>query len=398
MNIMSRSQEGLRYAGARTFAGAAYRDELWIIIWTAGGVCWLTIATINILWAWPIAGTWMNGDYVLSSGSRAILHGLLFLVSACAYHVALDQRQATSVLARARTVALHLLLAVFVVRVAPIFTLLVAGVVDGKREMLDRLASWLPLRPTFMDDAGLLRTWMPSYVIGLAAVALVRMARNYHEESTRLAHLSTEYSNLRLAMLSAQLQPHFLFNALHAAAELINENPAQAVTMLARLGEFLRYALESTKQPWIRVADEMVGVRAYLMVQQTRFRDRLQVQREVEPEAQTLIIPALLLQPLVENAIEHGRCSSEGLVVVNVKVRHVQGRLIVYIANNTPRLPGPLTRSAYGDGLSNVEGRLRAAYGERASLTIGPDSVRGTCAELNMPADVASHDMTIPAH
>ncbi len=395
---MSWPQEGLRYAGAgaRTFAGGVHGDGLWVIIWTAGGLCWLTIAIVNILWAWPIAGTWMNGDYVLSSGSRAILHGLLFLVSACAYRIALGQRQPTSLLTRGRIIAVHVLLAVFVVRVAPLFTLLVAGVVDGQREMLQRLVSWLPLRPTFMDDAGLLRTWMPSYVIGLAAVALVRMARNYHEESTRLAHLSTEYSNLRLAMLSAQLQPHFLFNALHAAAELINENPAQAVTMLARLGEFLRYALESTKQPWIRVADEMIGVRAYLAVQQTRFRDRLQVQMEVEPGAQTLIIPALLLQPLVENAIQHGRCSSAGLVAVSVNVRQVQGRLVVCIANSTPRLPGPLTRSAYGDGLSNVEGRLRAAYGERASLTVGPDAVHGTCAELNMPADVAPHDMTMP--
>lgn len=118
---------------------------------------------------------------------------------------------------------------------------------------------------------------------------------------------------------------------------------------------------------------------------------------EVEPGAQTLIIPALLLQPLVENAIEHGRCSFEGLVAVSVKVRQVQGRLVVCIANSTPRLPGPLARSAYVDGLSNVDGRLRAAYGERASLTIGPDSLHGTCAELNMPADAAPHDMITPA-
>jgi len=394
---MSWLRQDLRDAGANAaaFAGTEDEDELWPIIWTAGGLCWLTIAIVNILWAWPVAGTWLYGDYVVTSASRAFMHVLLFLVSACAYRVGLGQSHPTSTAARGRVIAVHVLLAVFVVRVAPVLMVLATGLVEGKREMLvQELATWLPFRPSLMQDAGLLRTWMPSYAIGLATVALVRMARHYHQESTRLAHLSTQYSNLRLAMLSAQLQPHFLFNALHATAELINENPTQAVTMLARLGEFLRYALESTKQPWIRVADEMVGVRAYLAVQQTRFRDRLQVQIEVEPAAQTLIIPALLLQPLVENAIQHGRSTLAALVAVKVNVRQVQGRLIVCVTNSTPQLQGPLTRSAYGDGLSNVEARLRAAYGERAHLTIGPDSVQGTCAELNMPADAAPRDMT----
>jgi hypothetical protein len=362
-------------------------EPLWPIIWTAGGLCWLAMMITGVLWALPISGRWLDGDYVVTSGARALLYVLLFLCSACAYRLGLGLAWPTNPVGRLRVIAVHVLLALVVVRMAPLILLAAAGLVEGNWASLSQgLAQWLPFRPTLMDEAGLLRLWMPPYVLGLAVVALVRIARQYHRESTRLAYLSTEYSNLRLAMLSAQLQPHFLFNSLHAISELIAENPPQAVTMLARLGEFLRYALESSKRSWIRVADEMTGVDAYLAVQQTRFRDRLHVQVAIQPEALAIAMPALLLQPIVENAIEHGRCGPDMAVNIGVSVQLVADRLVIQVTNSTPQLPGMLPRSAYGNGLANVEARLHAAYGLAASVTVGPDAQRGTKAELSMPA------------
>jgi LytS/YehU family sensor histidine kinase len=148
-------------------------------------------------------------------------------------------------------------------------------------------------------------------------------------------------------------------------------------------------ALESTKHPWIRVEAEVIGLDAYLAVQQTRFRDRLRVALSVDPAAMNTLMPALLLQPIVENAIEHGRGGSPGALAVSVRILRAQERLIVEVVNSTPQLIAPLARGAFGDGLRNVEARLRAAFGDNASVSVGPHAGGGTCALLDLPANVA---------
>jgi two-component system LytT family sensor kinase len=363
-------------------------DGLWPVIWAAGGACWLVIALIGLLWAWPVAGTYQDGELVVTSGTRLVHHGLLFLASAVGYRLGLGRGWPGSVAGRVRVIALNVLLALIVVRLAPLVLALSVGIAESSwQEIREQTASWELFQPTLAQWAWLLRFWMPPYVLGLAVVALVRVWQRYHRETMRLAYLSTEYANLRMAMLSAQLQPHFLFNSLHAIAELVNENPPRAVEMLARLGDFLRYALESSKQPWVRVSAEVAGVEAYLAVQQTRFRDRLRVQLAVEPDTLNDRVPALLLQPIIENAIEHGRSGPDESVTVSVAIRRDGERLRVRVTNSTPRLSQVLPRTAYGDGLRNVDARLHAAYGGAATFTLGPDAERGTVAELDMPLE-----------
>jgi two-component system, LytTR family, sensor kinase len=378
------------FFAAATSSAPEQSDKLWPIIWSAGGLCWLAIAIVGLLWSWPVSGTTSNGDYIVTNGARTLHHALLFLVSACAYRFSLGLGWPTPYRARLRVVIVHILIALLVVRIAPYILALSSAIVDNRWSHLSEdVDSWLPFQPSMMQWVGLLRFWMPTYVLGLIAVALVYTARQYHRESIRLAHVSAEVANLRMAMLSAQLHPHFLFNALHAISELISQSPEQAITMVARLGDFLRVALESTKRPWIRVEAEFAGLEAYLAVQQTRFRDRLEVHMSVDPAALKILMPALLLQPIVENAIEHGRCGSAGTLVVGISVRCEAQRLIVVVTNSTPQLPGLLARSAFGDGLRNVDARLRAAYGNGATMSISPDSIRGTRAELTMPATEA---------
>lgn len=370
----------------RGLAATEESSELWSAIWTAGGVCWLCVAAIGIFWAWPISGTVYGGAYVVSSGARLVHHCLLFLLAAPAYRLGLGLGWPDTALRRAQVVAVNVVLAFFVVRMAPFVLVISTALIEGARDdMSAELHSWVPMRATGVQWMMLLRFWMPPYALGLIAVALVHTARISHRDSIRLAQLSAQLATARLAALSSQLHPHFLFNSLNAIQGLITDNPPQAVEVVARLGDFLRFALESTKKPWTQVEMEVSGIECYLAVQQSRFRDRLRVQLTVDPQALATLMPALLLQPIVENAIEHGLSIPGKSLEVAVAIRRVDDRLIIAVTNSTPRLSEPLSPASYGIGLRNVNARLHAAYADGASVTVGPDTVRGTCAEVNLP-------------
>ena len=372
---------------ARVFACRAQPNHsFWPTIWAVGGASWLVVAVAEIAYRWPISGTYVGGDYVLSSGARLLANTLEFLLSACVYRVLLGQGWPARALARVRVVTLHVVLAVAVSMLATTALDLSAAVVDGHAGPLQDTLSRLATCANPSEFARLLRSWLPPYALGFALVALASLARRYHRDAVHMATLSADYANARLAMLSAQLQPHFLFNSLHAIAELTDESPARANEMIARLGDFLRHALESSKQRWVSVETEFAGLEAYIAVQHTRFGDRLQVQLNVDPDALPLTMPSLLLQPVVENAIEHGRYGPDPLLVVRIGVRRTAAQLRFQITNSTPRLPSVLESSGYGNGLSNVEARLKAAYGKEGDLWVGPYDGGGTLAELVMPA------------
>jgi two-component system, LytTR family, sensor kinase len=365
-------------------------SELWSAIWTAGGVCWLCVAVIGILWAWrisgSISGTVQGGAYFVGSNARLLHHGLLFLLAAPAYRLGLGLGWPDTAFRRAQVVVVNVVLALLVVRMAPFVLVLSTALVEGTHDdMSIELHSWIPMRATGAQWMMLLRFWMPAYALGLIAVALVHTARSSHRDSMRLAQLSAQLATARMAALSAQLHPHFLFNSLNAIAGLITDNPPQAVKVVARLGDFLRFALESAKKPWTQVEIEVSGVESYLAVQQSRFRGRLRVRVTVDPQASAALMPALLIQPIVENAIEHGLSNPDESLEVAITIRRMEDRLIIAVANSTPRLAKPLSHASYGDGLRNVSARLHAAYANDASVTVGPDTVQGTCAEVNIP-------------
>jgi sensor histidine kinase YesM len=361
--------------------------NVWPLIWSVGGLFWAVVAIIEIVAFWHASGTMMDGEYVPTSPARGLSFILQFIMAACVYRVALAKGWPQGPYARARVIAIQIFLALVFVRCAPAAYYLAAAVVDGLTEELrDNLKHLQSFQWSYSDWAWALRLSVPRYALGLVLVALVKVAREYHRETLRSASLSMEYANTRLAMLSAQLQPHFLFNALHTIAELVDQNPARATTMLARLGDFLRHALETSKQRWVSVLTEIAGIEAYLAVQQARFGDRLQVHIAVDAAAARLAIPSLLLQPLVENAVDHGRGGPDELLMVRIVVRCDGARLHVVVTNSRPRLTAPLPRSAYGYGLGNVEARMKAAYAEAATLTVGPAPDEGTQAEVILPA------------
>jgi len=361
----------------------------WGVILGVGGLCWLIVTLTALLWMLPASGTMMDGMYVVTTGARTVQHVLVFVVATLAYRVAIALGWPATLLARTRVALANTLLAVTVVFFAPLALALVAGYVDGRPlEMRDTFDAWVPPQLSWSAWAAPLRFFLPPYVLGLCAVALVLTSRRQHHEALRNAKLASAYSAARMAMLSAQLQPHFLFNSLHAISVLIDDSPRQASIMLARLGDFLRHALESSHWPWVDVATELAGLEAYLAVQQTRFSDRLSISIDASPESLAAEVPSLLLQPLAENAIEHGRNEGGPTLHVRVAAAVVGQRLCITISNSSPRLARQLTSADYGHGLMNVELRLRAAYDGDARFSIGPDLQEGTSAILNLPLRV----------
>jgi hypothetical protein len=363
-------------------------SELWAIIWTAGGLCWLCMAVVGILWALPMSGTMQGGEYFVSTAARMLHYCFMFLLSVPTYRIGLGFGWPAAALSRVGVIVVNVILALVVIRMTPFVLFASSGIVDESwQNIAEGIRPWAPMQASAAQWMTLLRFWLPPYMLGLIAVALVVASRRSHRDSMRLAELSAELANARMATLSAQLHPHFLFNALNSISGLVADSPAQAVEMVARLGDFLRIALESTKNPWTSVEAEVLGVEAYLAVQRSRFQDRLQVKLTVEPQSLTILIPALLLQPLVENAIEHGLSDPDESLEVTVAIRRSQDRLIVAVTNSIPGIREPLLPSSFGDGLRNVSARLHAAYSADARMTIGPDPVRGTRAELNVPAE-----------
>ena len=363
------------------------RGVTWVVILLAGGAGWLVVTITVILWMWPMAGRVVGDTYYLSSPARLVQHLLVFALSAAAYRVAFARSRPDFRTRPLRFIALDLALAATVILLAPLAAGIASGVMDRRyQDLRDSLTYWRSFMPVMSSLLNPMQFFLPPYLLGLALIGLVQMARDYHAESLRSARLWAAYSEARLTMLSAQLQPHFLFNALHAIAELVDQNPKRATVMLARLGDFLRHALESSKQPWVSVAIEIAGLEAYLAVQQARYSDRLTVHMSIEPAAASLDIPSMLLQPLAENAVEHGRCGPSSVLAVNVAVTLDGPLMRITVSNSTPPLPQVLTPDRYGTGLSNVLSRLRAAYGADASLVVGPDLRGGTAATLVVPA------------
>jgi len=220
------------------------------------------------------------------------------------------------------------------------------------------------------------RRWGVLLVVGailyLAAVAFyafadsVQRTRNFEK---RAAAASLRAHEARLALLKAQVHPHFLFNSLNAISALTVEDPRMARELCVLLADFLRSGLDMGERGSVSLAEELQLARAYLDIERIRLGDRLTVDMKVTPPAGEVQIPALLLQPLIENAITHGiaTCAQGGTLVV--EARTTPGMLVVTVANPfDPQAPPRRGPGSGGVGLANVSRRISACY-HGASLT-----------------------------
>jgi two-component system, LytTR family, sensor kinase len=186
--------------------------------------------------------------------------------------------------------------------------------------------------------------------------------------------LKTQLAQAQLKALKMQLHPHFLFNTLHSISSLVLEDPPKANSMIARLGDFLRLTLENSEQQLVTLKEEIEFLRSYLDIEQVRFGDRLTVAFDMEPSTLTAAVPHLILQPVVENAIQHAVAPRSTRSYVNVSSRRIDGSLRLEVKDNGPGMStngDPLDRQ--GVGLNNVRARLEQIYGNdfRFELTNG---------------------------
>jgi two-component system, LytTR family, sensor kinase len=195
-----------------------------------------------------------------------------------------------------------------------------------------------------------------------------RSYRDFRERERQAAALATELVQARLQALRMQINPHFLFNTLNTISALIHENPDAADRMVVRLSELLRHTFERGDTQEVPLREEMKFLEGYLEIQQMRFGHRLTVDIDVAPDVQDLLVPFLLLQPLVENAIRHGIEPREDPGRVTIRARRDGDRLELRIKDNGDGLPAEKLRE--GIGLTNTRSRLTHLYDEEASFDL----------------------------
>ena len=223
---------------------------------------------------------------------------------------------------------------------------------------------------------------------GIVAAAVgIDYARRYRDRDLRASQLETQLERERLDVLQRQLQPHFLFNALNAITMLIrSDQKEKAVESVVGFSELLRYILAESGTMDVRVERELAFVRRYLDIARLRLGDSLQVSLEMGHGVESALMPNLLLQPLVENAVKHG--VARGSIDARIRVRcdRVRNRLRLEVLDNGSGLPPDFELSQSGGiGLRNVRERLQGLCGPEAALTIGAAVGGGTSAVIELP-------------
>ena len=227
---------------------------------------------------------------------------------------------------------------------------------------------------------------VPVYWIVVSVTTAVLHSRRARERERRSLELAASLAQSRLAALRAQLQPHFLFNALNAISTLVHKDPNAADEMIANLSDFLRLTLEHGDAQQLTLARELEFVRRYLAIEQVRFGDRLTIRIDFAPETLVALVPVLILQPLVENALKHGLQPRRGPVSLELTARAEHGFLVLTVADDGVGIREDSGESTgTGIGMANCRSRLLELHGDLATLTLEPRSEGGTMATLRLP-------------
>jgi hypothetical protein len=211
--------------------------------------------------------------------------------------------------------------------------------------------------------------------------------QRYRIRELKASQLEARLAQAQLEVLKMQLQPHFLFNTLHAISALMYRDVESADRMVTRLSDFLRLAIDSSGVQEVTVKREMEFLDKYLEIEQVRFGERLDVRRSIDAAALDLLVPNLVLQPLVENAVRHGIAPRATGGRIEISARVANDVLTVEVQDDGS---GPARELHEGVGLSNTRARLVQLYGAAARLELGAGPQGGFLARLSIPARPAS--------
>jgi two-component system sensor histidine kinase AlgZ len=213
--------------------------------------------------------------------------------------------------------------------------------------------------------------------------------RELARERERLLRAEARAHEARLAALRLQLQPHFLFNALNAVSTLVADGrPAEANRMLARLADFLRATLDRRDAVEVPLSEEIAFTRRYLEIEEVRFGSRLRVEVDVDPAAERALVPPMILQPLVENAVRHAIVPRVSGGAVGIVAAREDGFLRLGVDDDGPGVAKDGSTADVprpGLGLANTRERLAELYGSRAEIRFGESSRGGLAVWLRLP-------------
>jgi sensor histidine kinase YesM len=231
----------------------------------------------------------------------------------------------------------------------------------------------------------LIGTWSGLY-FGIKYYRMVQQQREQVLRATGAAH------EAKLKMLRYQLNPHFLFNTLNAISTLVLEGEGHTANrMVSRLSAFLRHSLDRDPMQKVTLKKEIEAVNLYLTIEKIRFEDRLRIELDIQPEAYRALVPSMILQPLIENAIKYAIHISEdgGLIVITARLRN--DMLYLSVADNGPGIPELDASDAKGDragkgvGLANIRERLQVLYGNRQEFLVENLEPHGLKVTLGVP-------------
>ena len=231
-------------------------------------------------------------------------------------------------------------------------------------------------------DYGLLVYWV--IVLMYQALEYTRMIK---EEEVRASALKTQLAEAQLQTLKMQLQPHFLFNTLHSISELMHEDVEAADTMIARLGDFLRFTLQNSGEQMVTLQKDLEFMQCYFEIERTRFREALSMQMEVEPETLDALVPSFLWQPIVENSIRHGIATSARRGRIIIRAKRCDGTLRLEVEDNGSGLGNGGTSPRYkeGIGLANTRAILQHIYGPAHRLDLADAPGGGVVVTMEIP-------------
>lgn len=246
----------------------------------------------------------------------------------------------------------------------------------------------LPYEPVmFWQD---MFPWLGSFASWAALAVALDYSHEVRDRERRLAELEVVAREAQLEALRHQMNPHFLFNTLNSISSMIwDRDPARAEEMLVALADFLRSTLEIDPRGEISLDEEIALQRAYLAIEQFRFPTRLKVAWRLPPELGAARVPALILQPLVENAIKYAVSPSRSATTVRIEASRGRRDLVLVVEDDGPSRAADPAQGGAGLGLNLVRRRLAVRYGDAGRLAAGAQPRRGFRAEVTLPLEFA---------
>lgn len=364
-------QHPSRHTGTGSYSGLRLA-LMSALAWTAVGVVFAMPRFASAAAWWPILR-----DSLAQWWAWGLLTPLI---------VALDRRLPIAVNRLDTRLAVHVVIGI------PI-TLLYSYVAASLQGMLGTLA-WqdaLSLRPLHQALKGEFLWSLLVYLLVVGSWQALQYSRHYLASQLRLERLERNFSEARLNVLRMQLDPHFLFNALNTISSLVAREPKLARSMIEQLGDLLRLSLESGRRQQVRLGEELAFLGHYLAIQQTRFGDSLRVVVDVPAPAHDIMVPSLILQPLVENAVRHGLSPRPGGGTVWVRAAIDGGLLHIAVEDDGVGLGDGWTDDHLGLGLGGTRERIAMLHGvQPAGLKIGPREGGGTRVRVSIPARAAA--------